>query len=128
MATIKFLGNEGSPEQVEWNGVVFPVGEAVEMDMAIQSHRHMMEKAAGNQFFETENDDIEVISESVPEPIEETAPINEPAGDYVPVDDIQAMDELALRATLKALGINPGGRSSVETLREKLEKAYGTHV
>ena len=129
MATITFLGNEGSPEQVEWNGLIFPVGEAVEMNMANHSHRHMMEKAGGNQFFVTDFDDLETVdtpAEPDPEPQAEYV-ANKPS-DYVPVSDIEEMDERALREALKALGINPGGRSSVETLRAKLEKSYGSHI
>lgn len=120
MATITFLGNEGSPDKVEWNGMIFPVGEAVEMNMANHSHRHMMEKAGGNQFFVTDFDDLD------PEPQAEY--VADAPSDYVPVADIEEMDAEALRGALKALGINPGGRSSAKTLRAKLEKSYADNV
>ncbi len=49
-----WLGGPGEPDECEWMGVVFPVGQPVEI-----TNEFMIRKAKGNKFFAVEDDEPE---------------------------------------------------------------------
>lgn len=122
MPALIFLGNEGSPDYVEWNGVTFPTGQPVGLDLGKPQHRFMLEKARGNPFFEVDDDaegigdvsDAEIVSETQQEARAEPT-------DYIPEEDADAHEKAVLRATLKAAGQSPGPRTGLDKLREMVE-------
>jgi hypothetical protein len=49
MVKITWLGEGDGPKENRWNGIVFPVGQAVEVE-----DEHMIRKAKGNRFYKVE--------------------------------------------------------------------------
>lgn len=49
MAKITWLGEKDGPSHIIWNGIMFPKGQAVEVDDV-----HIVNKAKGNHFYQVE--------------------------------------------------------------------------
>ena len=128
MSKITYAGLKEPSAKVTWCGVTFVLNAPVEVDPYDARHTEMVEKARLNPAFVVDDDmnveDIEVVATFA------TEPIDGPPDDYVPDEgaDIEA-EKRAIRDRLNELGANkPGGRSSVEYLRQRLEEVEANNA